>query len=247
MNLLAQPKVVMKREVPQPYVVRRKVPGPSPRIIQLARPKSRLTLETCNRFGATMDQFCIENCHRNVRDVTFVPVHDAVYFIELNKRKPLVEKEKLKLRMKRLQEKINEAKMAKTKDILRTLYSSLKRYLMPLSLLPEKKPAECAECAKGVCAGCIKIENSSDDGGTDQQAGGIVDDETKKLSLVLRRKMEKLLNHEKKIEQGSHWDLLLELVSKKLAIWAKKLQNSEVIVNEPEATADSATDANVTK
>lgn len=139
-DLLAQPRFVRPRKVEKPYIVKRKVPGPSHRILELARPKKRQALETCNQYGATMEKFCIENCHRNVQDVTFVPVNDAVYFIKLNQRKPLIERQKLKLRMKRLQERINEVKMAKMQNMLRTLYASLKeRLLAPSPLAPSVK------------------------------------------------------------------------------------------------------------
>lgn len=133
-DLLAQPRFVRQRKEEKPYIEKRKVPGPSHRIIQLARPKKRHTLETCNQYSGTMQKFCIENCLRNVQDVTFVPVHDAVYFIKLNQRKPLIERQKLKLRMKRLQERINEVKMTKMQNMIRKLYSSLKdRLLAPMA------------------------------------------------------------------------------------------------------------------
>lgn len=129
-NLLAQPRCVSQKKEDPPYILKRKVPGPSHRILQLARPKKRQALGTCVQYGATMQKFCIENCHRNVQEMTFVPVHDAVYFIKLNERKPLIEKKKLMLRMKRLQDSINEAKAAKFHQLLRELYSKLKSSLL---------------------------------------------------------------------------------------------------------------------
>lgn len=226
MNLLAQPKIVYQRRVDAPYIVRRKVLGPSPRIVELARPKKRQTLATCKQYRATMDQLCIENCHRNVQDVTFVPVQDAVYFIELKKRRPIIEKRKLQLRMKRLQEKISEAKMAKTQEVIWNLYSSLKCYLLP-SPLRKQPDAECEECAKGttLCANCTKID--------DEDVKSPTDNETLKLSSVVRHKMEKMIvDGVDKIEPGSYMNLLLVHISEKLAVWMKRLVNSEAIESE---------------
>lgn len=98
--------------------------------MELARPNKRRALETCKQYGGTMQKICIENCHRNIQDVTFVPVHDAVYFIKLKKRKPIIEQQRLRLRMKKLQKKINEAKMAKMQETIQQLYYSLKKLLL---------------------------------------------------------------------------------------------------------------------
>lgn len=156
-NLLAQPKFVTKRIVEKPYIVRRKVPGPSHRIAELARPKTWKVLDTCKQYGATMHKFCIENCYRNIQDVTFVPVHDAVYFIKLNKRKPLIEKQKLQLRMKRLQERINEARMAKMQEMIRKLYLPLKRLLLAPPTENVSKVAKCSKCNRGAkCVECVR-------------------------------------------------------------------------------------------
>lgn len=220
-NLLAQPRSFKQREVDPPYIVKRKVIQPSHRVLQLARPKKRQALETCKRYGATMQTFCIENCHRNIQEVTFVPIRDAVYFIKLNKRKPLIEKQKQELRMKRLQETINEARMAQMHQLLRKLYKQLKESLLdPLEEAVTKDTHTFH--LKNVLRnkfGNLLVPRVEKDIAKDAR--------TVQLNSVVQGRLENFLKRTAEKKDKIYLDQMLEHLSGKLAIWLKGLLSSK--------------------